>query len=391
MTQLSFGLDEYYDQAANIKVVGVGGGGGNAVTRMISEALMGVEFIAVNTDHQALEANAAPVKIQIGTSLTRGLGAGAKPEVGRKALLEEEERIREALSGADMVFITAGMGGGTGTGAAPEVARLAKEAGALTVGVVTKPFRFEGRPRMVRAEEGIELLKENLDTILVIPNQRLMSVVEKNTPLYEAFKLADNVLYQAVKGIADLITIHGMINLDFADVRTVMSEMGEAIMGVGTAAGENRAMDAAYKAISSPLLDDLNIKGAKGVLINITGGDDLTLYDVQDATNVIYEAAGEEANIIFGTVVDPALEKQLRVTVIATGIVAHTQPEVIDLQDETRGNLRRTGLGRKQSAAQLSGETPSVPVSREYRIRKEQVPSQAEDLEIPTFLRRQMD
>jgi cell division protein FtsZ len=394
--ELAFNLDDSFEQEARIKVIGIGGGGGNAVNRMITEALNGVQFIAVNTDHQALEMNGASNKLQIGRNITRGLGAGANPQVGKQALLEEESDVRTFVRDCDMVFITAGMGGGTGTGAAPEIARIAREEGALTVAVVTKPFVFEGKQRMDRAEEGIAQLKEQVDTLLVIPNQRLMSVVEKNTSLFDAFRLADNVLHQAVKGISDMITIHGMINLDFADVRTIMSEKGGALMGVGVSSGEHRALEAAQKAISSPLLDDVSILGASGVLINITGGDDLTLYDVQDATNVIYETTGSDANIIFGTVVDPSLGDEVRVTVIATGIKESEAPEVIDLKQPTLNHqVKRT----KEKQTELFN---SVPVSnsgrvaekrpeQDYRIKKETVRESTEDLQIPTFLRRQMD
>nr|MBC8478630.1 cell division protein FtsZ [bacterium] len=350
-----------------------------------------VEFITVNTDHQALDMNSASNKLQIGRDITRGLGAGADPDVGRQALLEEESEIRAMMQGADMVFLTAGMGGGTGTGAAPEIARIASEEGVLTVGVVTKPFLFEGQQRMSRAEQGIVELKKQVDTLLVIPNQRLMSVVEKTTSLFDAFRLADNVLFQAVKGIADLITIHGMINLDFADVRTVMSEMGGALMGIGVAGGEHRALEAAQKAISSPLLDDVSIMGATGVLINITGGDDLTLYDVQDATNVIYESTGSGANIIFGTVVDPSLGDEVRVTVIATGIRQTDTPAIIDLK-HTSAARRPVKQQELFTAAPLTNpEVAATTPERDYRIRKETVKRTEEDLEIPTFLRRQMD
>ena len=394
--ELAFNLDDSFEQEARIKVIGIGGGGGNAINRMITEALNGVQFIAVNTDHQALEMNGASNKLQIGRNITRGLGAGANPNVGRQALLEEESDLRSIVRDCDMIFITAGMGGGTGTGAAPEIARIAREEGALTVAIVTKPFLFEGKQRMDRAEEGIAQLREQVDTLLVIPNQRLMGVVEKNTSLFDAFRLADNVLHQAVKGIADMITIHGMINLDFADVRTVMSEVGGALMGVGVSSGEHRALEAAQKAISSPLLDDISIRGASGVLINITGGDDLTLYDVQDATNVIYETTGNDANIIFGTVVDPSLGDEVRVTVIATGIKETEAPEVIDLK---QGTISRPVSRIPEKQTELFN---SVPVSRstevvekrpeqDYRIRKETVRESTEDLQIPTFLRRQMD
>jgi cell division protein FtsZ len=305
--------------SARIKVVGVGGGGGNAVNTMITAGLQGVDFICANTDAQALAANLAPVKLQLGSQVTKGLGAGGNPEIGRKAATEDIERIREFLTGADMIFITAGMGGGTGTGGAPIVARVAKEMGALTVGVVTKPFLFEGKKRGKQADEGMRELKANVDTLIAIPNQRLLAVAGRNTSILETFKKADDVLLQAVRGISDLITVHGLINLDFNDVRTIMSEMGMALMGAASASGENRAVEAAQKAISSPLLEDVSIHGARGVLINITGGLDLGLHEVNEAATLIQEEADDEANIIFGAVIDESMQDQIRITVIATG------------------------------------------------------------------------
>ncbi|MBI1815933.1 MAG: cell division protein FtsZ [Deltaproteobacteria bacterium] len=304
---------------ASIKVVGIGGGGGNAVNTMIASGLPGVEFITCNTDMQALRASLAPVKVQLGEQLTKGLGAGANPDIGREAALEDAERMREVLAGADMVFITAGMGGGTGTGGAPVVARIAKELGALTVGVVTKPFQFEGKKRMRQATEGIERLKEAVDTLIAIPNQRLLAVAARNTSLLETFKKADDVLLQAVRGISDLITVHGLINLDFADVRTIMAEMGMAMMGCGVATGETRAVEAAQKAVASPLLEDVSIQGARGVLINITGSPTLSLHEVNEAATLIQEEAHEDANIIFGAVIDETMGDEIRITVIATG------------------------------------------------------------------------
>jgi cell division protein FtsZ len=301
---------------ACIKVIGMGGGGGNAVNTMIASCLRGVEFVVANTDAQALANNAAPVKLQLGQ---KGLGAGAKPEVGRATTEENADRIREFLSGADMVFITAGMGGGTGTGGAPVVGRIAREVGALSVGVVTKPFDFEGKRRMRQAEDGIAELKEAVDTLIVIPNQRLLATAARNTSMLEAFRRADDILLQAVRGISDLVTVHGLINLDFADVRTIMSEMGMAIMGSGTASGENRAIEAAQRAIQSPLLEDMSIRGAKGVLINITGNADLALHEVNDASTLIQEESHEDANIIFGAVIDEDMGDEIRITVIATG------------------------------------------------------------------------
>src|SRR5215468_4066791 len=304
---------------ARIVVFGVGGGGGNAVNTMIGAHLDGVEFVCANTDCQALDANLAPLKIQLGNDVTRGLGAGANPEVGRQAAIESVERIKEVLTGADMVFVTAGMGGGTGTGGAPVIARLAKEAGALTVGVVTKPFLFEGKKRRRQAEDGIVALEAAVDTLITIPNQRLLSVAGQSTTMLDAFRRADEVLLNAVQGISDLITVPGLINVDFADVRTIMSCMGRALMGTGRAKGDRRAIEAAQQAISSPLLEDVSIDGATGILINITGGPDLTLFEVNEASSLIQEAAHDEANIIFGSVIDPNIKEEVRITVIATG------------------------------------------------------------------------
>jgi cell division protein FtsZ len=304
---------------ARIKVIGVGGGGGNAVNTMIAASLDGVEFIAANTDCQALEANLAPLKVQLGDAVTRGLGAGANPEVGRKSAEESIEQIRDLLTGADMVFVTAGMGGGTGTGAAPVIAKIARDCGALTVGVVTKPFLFEGKKRRRQAEEGIMLLGEAVDTLITIPNQRLLSVAGQNTTMLDAFRKADEVLLNAVQGISDLINVPGLVNVDFADVRTIMSGMGRALMGTGRSAGDRRALEAAQQAISSPLLEDVSIDGATGILINITGGPDLTLHEVNEASSLIQEAAHEEANIIFGSVIDANVKGEVRITVIATG------------------------------------------------------------------------
>jgi len=313
---LEFDVDVH--QFAQIKVIGVGGGGSNAVNRMITSGLKGVEFIAVNTDAQALYMSKAETKIQIGLKLTRGLGAGANPEIGRNAAEESRDEIAKALKGADMVFVTAGMGGGTGTGAAPIVAEVAKELGALTVGVVTKPFTFEGRKRAQQAIAGVANLKEKVDTLITIPNDRLLQVVDKNTSINDAFRIADDVLRQGVQGISDLIAVPGLINLDFADVKTIMQNTGSALMGVGTASGENRSATAARNAISSPLLET-SIEGAKGVLLNITGGSSLGLYEVNEAAEIIAEAADPEATIIFGAVIDESLEDEVRITVIATG------------------------------------------------------------------------
>jgi len=312
-------LDNGFDRGAKIRVVGVGGGGGNAVNSMIKRGLHSVDFYAVNTDVQALQRNAAPSKIQIGKNLTRGLGAGADPTIGYRAVEEDREEIARALSGSDMIFVTAGMGGGTGTGGAPLVANIAKSLGALVVGIVTRPFQCEGKRRSGQADVGIEELRKQVDTLIVIPNQKLLSIVERNTPLTEAFDIANQVLYGATRGISELITVPGLINVDFADVRTVMREMGDAVMGTGEATGENRAKEAAEYAISSPLLDDVSISGAQGVLVNITGGPSMSLFEVDEATEIIREAAGEEANVILGAVIDEQLTDEILVTVIATG------------------------------------------------------------------------
>jgi cell division protein FtsZ len=337
-------LEEEGRTGARIKVVGVGGGGGNAVNRMVTAGLDGVEFIVANTDLQALKLNAAPHKIQIGGKLTKGLGAGADPNIGRQAALEDTDKLIESLDGADMVFVTTGMGGGTGTGAAPVIASLASELGALTIAVVTKPFKFEGRKRQTQAERGLEELRECVDTVITIPNERLLATIARTTSLTDAFTSADDVLRQAIQGISDLILVPGLINLDFADVKTIMSGMGLAIMGTGTGEGEGRAMDAANFAISSPLLEDASVKGARGVIINVTGGSDLSLVEVSEASAIIQEAAHEDANIIFGAVVDPKMQGKVKITVIATGfdrgvvqkqVVASAATTPVDLQSYT--------------------------------------------------------
>jgi cell division protein FtsZ len=312
-------FDENKNLAAKVKIIGIGGGGNNALNTMISYQLSGVDFIAANTDAQALTENMAPFKLQLGENLTKGLGAGANPEVGRKAALEDVERIREALKGADMVFITAGLGGGTGTGGAPVIAEVAREMGALTVAIVTKPFHFEGKKRMKQAEEGLANLKMTADALITIPNQRLLGISGKSMTLIEAFKKADDVLFHAAKGISDIIVGHGIINLDFADVRTVMAETGLALMGTGIASGENRSVEAAQRAISSPLLEDITIEGAMGLLINITGGENMTLNEINEATTLIQKEAHEDANVIWGMVIDKVMKEEIRVTVIATG------------------------------------------------------------------------
>src|SRR5205809_589887 len=311
--------DDKTATGARIKVIGVGGGGGNAVNRMVKTGLEGVEFIVANTDLQALQYNAAPVKLQIGSKLTKGLGAGADPNVGRSAALEDTEKIIQALDGADMIFVTTGLGGGTGTGAGPVIASLASELGALTVAVVTKPFRFEGRKRQIQAERGLEALRDCVDTIITIPNERLLTIIDRSTALTDAFGTADDVLRQAIQGISDLIMVAGMINLDFADVKTIMAGMGFAMMGTGVSEGQDRAIDAARRAISSPLLEGASVTGARGVIINVTGGPDLSLVEVSEASSIVQEAADEDANIIFGAVVDPTLKGKVKITVIATG------------------------------------------------------------------------
>jgi len=312
-------FDNHLDRGAKIRVVGVGGGGGNALNSMIRRGLKGVDFFAVNTDLQALERNDATNKIQIGKNLTRGLGAGADPSVGHRAVEEDRDEIARALAGSDMVFVTAGMGGGTGTGGGPLVANIAKSVGALVVSIVTRPFHCEGKKRMMQAEMGIEELRKQVDTCIVIPNQKLLSIVERATPLTEAFDIANQVLYGATRGISELITVPGLINVDFADVRTVMREMGDAVMGSGVASGENRAVEAAHAAISSPLLEEVSIAGAQGVLVNVTGGSSLSLVEIDEATEIIHEAAGEDANVILGAVIDENMNDEIMVTVIATG------------------------------------------------------------------------
>src|SRR5262249_29912772 len=313
-----FAMDDERE-VAKIKVIGLGGGGSNAVNRMMAAKFTGVEFLVANTDLQALRASPAPQKIQLGARLTSGLGAGSNPEVGRNAAQEDKEAIKQLLEGADMVFVTAGLGGGTGTGSAPVVAAVAKDLGILTVAVVTKPFIFEGRKRAQQADAGLAELRQVVDTLITIPNQRLLAVVDRGTPLLDAFKVADTVLLQAVQGISDLILVPGLINLDFADVRTIMSGMGMALMGAGVGKGEHRALDAAQKAVASPLLDDTSIEGAKGILINFTGGPDLSIHEVEEAARIVQEAAHDEANIIFGAVIDETLDDEVRITVIATG------------------------------------------------------------------------
>ena len=338
-----FELEENISIGANIKVVGVGGGGSNAVSTMIAGGMTGVDFVVANTDIQALNASKSSGKIQLGSDLTKGLGAGANPDIGRRAAIESYQQIVEKLEGADMVFVTAGMGGGTGTGGAPVVAKIARELGALTIGVVTKPFMFEGKRRSKHAEDGLRELKENVDTLIVIPNQKLLSIAAEKTPLLETFKKADEVLLQAVKGISDLINIRGLINLDFADIRTVMKEKGLAIMGTGSGKGENRAVEAATAAISSPLLENIKIDGATGIIINVSGGSDLSLYEVNEASTLITEAAHEDAEIIFGAVIDDSLGDEIRVTVIATGFFQEDRRQLKDAMSEMQNFLNPNG------------------------------------------------
>jgi cell division protein FtsZ len=347
-------LEEEARSGARIKVVGVGGGGSNAVNRMVAAGLDGVEFIVANTDLQAIRMNPAPVKLQIGSKLTKGLGAGADPNVGRQAALEDTDKLIEALDGADMVFVTTGLGGGTGTGAAPVIASLASELGALTIAVVTKPFKFEGKKRAAQADRGLQELRDCVDTVITIPNERLLATIARSTSLTEAFASADDVLRQAIQGISDLILVPGMINLDFADVKTIMSGMGLAIMGTGTAQGENRAMTAANLAISSPLLEDASVRGARGVIINVTGGSDLSLIEVSEASAIIQEAAHEEANIIFGAVVDPKMEGQVKITVIATGFDRPSEGRAIPASAKDTPVDLRSYAERKESVEKVA-------------------------------------
>lgn len=368
-----FTIEESFEAVAKMKVIGVGGAGGNAVNRMVAAGLTGVEFISVNTDAMALDNNQAAKRLQIGEKLTKGLGAGANPEIGRLAMEEDREKIADVLEGADMVFITAGMGGGTGTGGAPVVAEIAQEMGILTVAIVTRPFLFEGRIRDRNARKGIDDLRQNVDTIIVIPNQKLLTIVDRTTSLIDAFKTADDVLYQATKGISDLISVHGLVNLDFADVKTVMKGMGDALMGTGFAEGENRAILAAESAIHSPLLDDISINGARGILINITGGEDMTLYDVSDATQTVYDAVGEdsETNIIFGAVTDASMNGKIRVTVIATGF----NDEVLERKKEEKSASKLTvKLPGQKTESEKNVEQVVLPLPpREKAAAKEPV------------------
>ncbi len=400
---LNLTMDDAHHSQAEIRVIGVGGGGGNAVNRMIAANVRGVQFLAVNTDCQDLKINRAPVKIQIGGKLTKGLGAGANPEIGRAAALEDTEKILEVLHEADMIFVTAGLGGGTGTGASPILASLARELGALVVAVVTKPFAFEGRRRRLQAEEGLAALRQVVDTVITIPNDKLLHTVPKDTPLCTAFDMADDILRQAVQGISDLITVPGEINLDFADVKTIMSGMGMALMGTGISEGEHRAIEAAQRAISSPLLEDASIHGARGVLINVTGGEDMTLHEVAEAAHIIQEAADPDANIIFGTVVDRALQGKVKVTVIATGF-DRDAPRTVMIPGVSRAVARGT---EPLVVAAQQHATPVVSPASPFLRRGQNEPldfdatedgftpnfttKMKDDLDVPAFLRRQMD
>jgi cell division protein FtsZ len=399
-------FDENKNLAAKVKVIGIGGGGNNALNTMIAYQLTGVDFIAANTDAQALAANLAPVKLQLGTSLTKGLGAGANPETGRKAALEDVEKIREVLTGADMVFITAGLGGGTGTGGAPVIAEVAREIGALTVAIVTKPFHFEGKKRMKQAEEGLANLRMIADALITIPNQRLLSISGKSMTLLEAFKKADEILFHAAKGISDIIVGQGIINLDFADVRTIMSETGMALMGTGIAAGENRSIEAAQRAISSPLLEDISIEGARGLLINITGGPNMTLNEINEATTLVQKEAHEDANIIWGMVIDQAMKEELRVTVIATGFgraeektlarykrIAPISISVRDtIRESIRDSVRESGKENRDYPTFMRKAKVSERFDEVKLVESPDFSLEDEDrFDIPTFLRKQAD
>jgi cell division protein FtsZ len=378
-----FEIEEIRGQKAKIKVIGVGGAGGNAVNNMIASTLQGVEFIAANTDLQVLETSLAPIRIQLGTELTRGLGAGSNPEIGRQAALEDREALMDVMDGCDMVFITAGMGGGTGTGAAPVVASIARELGILTVAVVTKPFFYEGKRRLINAEEGMKELSKHVDTIIVIPNDKISMVVEKGTPLLKSFSIANDVLRQAVQGISDIILVPGLINVDFADVKTIMENMGRAVMGSGVGKGEKAAFEAAKQAISNPLLEDSSIEGAKGILMNITGGIEMSLNEINEATALIYDLAHEEVNVIFGAVVDPDIKDEVRVTVIATGF--DEKKEKVQLPEIQKWRPVKEPVSFKGSERVLA---------KSMNLDLETVPKDSdgfkyeEALDLPTFLRR---
>lgn len=382
-----FEFDESIDQSAKIKVVGIGGGGGNAVNTMIENKIQGVEFIVANTDVQALRSNRAPAKIQIGRQLTKGLGAGADPNKGREAALEDREQLAETLKGADMIFIACGMGGGTGTGAAPIIAEVAREVGALTVGVVTKPFTYEGRNRIAKAEEGIRELKKHVDSLVVIPNDRLISLAGKSMSIIDAFRPSDDVLRQAVQGISEIITGHGLINVDFADVRTVMSERGMAMMGIGIAEGENRAVDAAHRAISSPLLEDIDVSGAKGVLVNISGSSSMTMDEFQTVSRAIHEKVHEDAIIIVGMAIDETLGEQIKVTAVVTGF-----GDRFDLEKGRQEMKNVTPLTGRQEPNREIPTFIREKQQREAYTRQRNIFSDEEDqYDIPTFLRKSVD
>jgi cell division protein FtsZ len=383
-----FEMDMNIDQVARIKVIGVGGGGNNAVNRMIEDGVQGVEFIAVNTDAQALNLSRAEIKMQIGTALTRGLGAGANPEIGRKAVEESKKQLEEILTGADMVFVTAGMGGGTGTGAAPAIAQIAKNLGSLTIGVVTRPFSFEGKKRAVNAEKGIEAMKEAVDTLIIVPNDRLLQIVDKKTPMVEAFREADNVVRQGVQGISDLIAVPGLINLDFADVKTIMSNQGTALMGIGVAKGEDRAIEAAKKAISSPLLET-SIDGAKGVLMNITGSSNLSLFEVQEAADIVASTTDRELNMIFGSIINESLTDEIMITVIATGFEdkesSSTNTSKETLETQSNSQLNEESIISQEHVNDLSWDYQQQVESGKER--SQQSPHSEDSLDTPTFLR----
>ncbi|MGE5359342.1 MAG: cell division protein FtsZ [Bacteroidales bacterium] len=400
-------LEESAFTGARIKVIGVGGAGGNAVNRMVRAGFEGVEFIAANTDMQALRLNAAPIRLQLGAKLTKGLGAGADPNVGRQAALEDTDQIIGMVDGADMVFVTTGLGGGTGTGAAPVIASLATELGALTIAVVTKPFIFEGRKRAQHAERGLIELREAVDSVITIPNERLLSSIERNTSVTDAFALADDVLRQAIQGISDLILVPGLINLDFPDVKAIMAGMGVAVMGTGMAEGENRAIEAAKRAISSPLLEDASINGARGVIINVTGGSDLSLYEVSEASSIIHQAAHEDANIIFGAAVDPQLGNKVKITVIATGFDRDGRPAEspsdtpVDLHNYAawfRGRTDAAPLADRHAQRAAGGRRPILDLAKDRMTSADAPaaePPAAEasnvNFDVPAFLRRQRE
>jgi len=381
-----FEFDENVDQSAKIKVIGVGGGGGNAVNTMIVSQIEGVEFITCNTDAQALKTSRSPMKLQLGAKLTKGLGAGANPEIGREAALEDRNRLAEVLAGADMVFIAAGLGGGTGTGAAPIIAEVARESGALTVGVVTKPFSREGRQRLKKAEEGVCQLKEVVDSLIVIPNDRLLGLAGKNMSILDAFKPADDVLRQAVQGISDLITTHGLINVDFADVRAIMSERGMAMMGIGVGEGDRRAAEAAHMAISSPLLEDIDISGARGVLVNISGSSNMTMEEFDEASRIIHEKVHEDANIIIGLVINEDLGERIKITAIATGFGASFEKDKRHAE-ELKKNAAAVAMGK------IDRDLPTFIRERQKSAPRSlgTVAGDEDQYDIPTFLRKRVD